>query len=438
MRIQHLEINKLYGFIDKKIEFNSGINFLVGINGSGKTSVLNILNWIQSLSIADLAVLDYESIILRFEKYNKTYELKLLKNDLNLVLDLNSFDNNKLEPIIVPLINNKIYNIDKLTFNNIKIHYQGLSPEDNEMETWKTLKKILQEPINIGLNRNLISNISNDKKLDNNNNNVKISWVEEIAKEHYSKYRTRIINLNKKLNNSIMISAFDKIYSETELKDILSKETPSKETIDRLKEKIIIYFKENNIMQSIEKDINEIERYFSEIKSIVSPECKKEMPLSYLMNVNQIEKIRSLINEFKNFEEELFKISMITNNYLEIVNSFLIDSYKRIYFHKSTGDLRFNVFNSDGKDISRDNHISNLSSGEQQILLQFTYLCLLRKKDSITMIDEPELSLHPRWLENYIRAIKKISVNDNQIIIATHSPVIVSELKENCIVLFPF
>jgi len=46
MNIKRLEINNLYGYMSKTIDFNEGINLLVGINGSGKTSVLNILNWL--------------------------------------------------------------------------------------------------------------------------------------------------------------------------------------------------------------------------------------------------------------------------------------------------------------------------------------------------------------------------------------------------------
>ena len=39
MRILNLRIEKLYGYIDKNINFNDDLTLLVGINGSGKTSI---------------------------------------------------------------------------------------------------------------------------------------------------------------------------------------------------------------------------------------------------------------------------------------------------------------------------------------------------------------------------------------------------------------
>ena len=44
MQINKLKITGLYGYIDKTIEFYDDMTLLVGINGSGKTSILNILN----------------------------------------------------------------------------------------------------------------------------------------------------------------------------------------------------------------------------------------------------------------------------------------------------------------------------------------------------------------------------------------------------------
>ena len=52
MQIIELEVNKLYGYIDKKINFYEDINLLVGINGAGKTSILNILNWLLQPAVA--------------------------------------------------------------------------------------------------------------------------------------------------------------------------------------------------------------------------------------------------------------------------------------------------------------------------------------------------------------------------------------------------
>ena len=50
------------------------------------------------------------------------------------------------------------------------------------------------------------------------------------------------------------------------------------------------------------------------------------------------------------------------------------------------------------------------------------------------MIDEPELSLHPKWQQRIVDVYKKIGKN-NQIIIATHSPHILGSVKKENIML---
>lgn len=75
--------------------------------------------------------------------------------------------------------------------------------------------------------------------------------------------------------------------------------------------------------------------------------------------------------------------------------------------------------------------ISQLSSGEKQIVFRGGFL--LRNLGTIigatVLVDEPELSLHPRWQLKILGFLKSLFTDDNgnqtsQLIIATHSPFI--------------
>ncbi|MBN1067555.1 hypothetical protein DVW02_06055 [Clostridium botulinum] len=70
-----------------------------------------------------------------------------------------------------------------------------------------------------------------------------------------------------------------------------------------------------------------------------------------------------------------------------------------------------------------------LSAGEKQIFFRGGSLLQMDLNDSIILIDEPELSLHPEWQQKILEFYKGIGKN-NQIIIATHSPHIVSSCKK--------
>ncbi len=79
--------------------------------------------------------------------------------------------------------------------------------------------------------------------------------------------------------------------------------------------------------------------------------------------------------------------------------------------------------------------INALSSGEKQLFLRTLALKMVRANNSIILIDEPESSLHPKWQQKILSVYEQIGEN-NQIIIATHSPHILSSCKkESCFLL---
>lgn len=71
------------------------------------------------------------------------------------------------------------------------------------------------------------------------------------------------------------------------------------------------------------------------------------------------------------------------------------------------------------------------SSGEKHILYSFTNIFNNISKNSIVLIDEPEISLHPNWQIKYISFLKKVfaEYNSCHFIIASHSHYMVSDLN---------
>ena len=66
--------------------------------------------------------------------------------------------------------------------------------------------------------------------------------------------------------------------------------------------------------------------------------------------------------------------------------------------------------------------LTGLSSGEQHLLILFYHLIFQTQPNSVIFIDEPEMSMHPAWLEGMLRDFKEIAqMNQFQIIFATHS-----------------
>jgi predicted ATP-binding protein involved in virulence len=74
--------------------------------------------------------------------------------------------------------------------------------------------------------------------------------------------------------------------------------------------------------------------------------------------------------------------------------------------------------------------LEKLSSGEQhQIILVFELLFEIRK-NSLILIDEPELSLHVGWQKKFIEhLIEIIKLSDFDVILATHSPQLIGSWR---------
>lgn len=100
------------------------------------------------------------------------------------------------------------------------------------------------------------------------------------------------------------------------------------------------------------------------------------------------------------------------------------------------------IFSKNGTNIE----ITELSSGEKQIV--FRGIQLLKNRgileDMPVFIDEPELSMHPKWenlILNYYRSIcSKNNIQSSQLFIVTHSEHILSSAlndEESCIIKMP-
>lgn len=77
-------------------------------------------------------------------------------------------------------------------------------------------------------------------------------------------------------------------------------------------------------------------------------------------------------------------------------------------------------------------NINELSSGEKQLFVRTMALRMLNANNSIILIDEPEISMHPKWQQRIMKVYENIGEN-NQIIAATHSPHVVASVPKESV-----
>ncbi|WLF96469.1 AAA family ATPase [Brucella intermedia] len=107
----------------------------------------------------------------------------------------------------------------------------------------------------------------------------------------------------------------------------------------------------------------------------------------------------------------------------------------KIKLFKKLIDQRFvtkdvNISKKNGIDVISQGFplsLDKLSSGEQHQLVLFFELLFEIKKNSLILIDEPELSLHVAWQKKFIGDLLSIiNLNKFDVILATHSPQLIS------------
>ena len=178
------------------------------------------------------------------------------------------------------------------------------------------------------------------------------------------------------------------------------------------------------------------ENKFEEIQTY-STTLSREYQFINIINSNVIRDIPSYIATRRNYlatiEEDL-TMKEVTNKVVNEINSI---------FSILELDVKLKGFSKDEKTMpifensaGEEFNINDLSSGEKQLFLRTLSIKMLEPKNSIILIDEPELSLHPKWQQRIIEVYKKIGEN-NQIIIATHSPHILGSVSnENIFILY--
>jgi len=152
------------------------------------------------------------------------------------------------------------------------------------------------------------------------------------------------------------------------------------------------------------------------------------------LNIEKFNRLISILEEIDDRKKSLYNL---------ILNSTVIEfdikiTIEDILFLIQSGivklrDVGLRKLNSD-----KIYKISEASSGEQCIFTTLIGISCNIVDNSLILIDEPEISLHPEWQERYITLLIDTFKNfkNCHFIIATHSPQLISKLSiENCYIL---
>ena len=119
------------------------------------------------------------------------------------------------------------------------------------------------------------------------------------------------------------------------------------------------------------------------------------------------------------FQESLKEREKPISDFCKLCSEYTVD--KRLVY--DSANFSFSIVPKDDKRPAEKIKLSELSSGEKQIVSLFSHLYLSGKKSYFVLIDEPELSLSVPWQRRFLEDIHKSGFCTG-LIAATHSPFI--------------
>lgn len=431
MIVKGFEATNVFGYLNFDIQFNEDKNFLVGGNGSGKTTALKLINALITPNFKELLTIPFKECSLSLEvDGEEVYIFAFEKNDsIHLTIS-----NCNYEEVVLPSQNE--VELFSRREDRLEELLEDLTREYASSPVIEAISSI-SSPVFLGLDRRIESldsnrdyfleremflsgrkkNITRARRLIKGSIGASLMEIEMLVKNNYKRIRDLEIEQSHTLRNQILISSFK--YSKFDKESFALKHAGRKEQRRLLARKNEIKKALSNIIGFDSSITEEVDAFFNDLNDLfdgLSSIKREDIGIELLLNTAQIDRmytIVDIIDEHKSRNDEYYRP---INDFLDTVNEFYKDSGKSLEID-TVGQLV--VQRPDGNECT----IEGLSSGERQLLVIFAHSYF--NQSNIFIIDEPELSLHLGWQEKLANTI--FSANPNsQFILATHSPEIIA------------
>lgn len=458
--IKCLQIKKLYERFDYTLSFDErNVTILTGPNGYGKTTILNIIDYIYNRNFTEIFNINFDEI--EFEIIDGTkITIKSKKSGLeinDIFIHQNSLDDlsKTLNTIETYNCSNKEYNfimLKKLKNINDRL-INGYENGYEIEECIKSKSEFLKEERFINLEKDLFNKLSNE-------------YSESKYNCDYKHKVKSMIRLVKDLDN--LKNHLGEIYFIKEQR-LLSKTPPQISTASKTsvytlksfhKDSIeVINTLSNKFKKIIDKTSNEYSAQANKLDStypIRLFDMKKGITEhEYKQKIEEIgkkfEKLKKYdISDMQNIEPRLmfkeehskalkvyfddFDIKYrVYEDLIRQLDLFVGIINNRLQFKKIKIDRHSGIKVIDDSDVNciRDIKLENLSSGEKQEIVLFFELIFASKQNSLILIDEPEISLHIAWQKRFMQDVIDIAnERDLKVIVATHSPQIIGKYRD--------
>lgn len=387
MQITKLFIKKYKIFENFEIDFQKNISIIIGINGSGKSTILE--------SIAQIFSDAFRNERTKFQ-FKLEYELRLEE-----ILEQTSMPSDiKTHYIKVEIFNTKENSNLEYTVNGRKLKREEI------VEIYGSFERIL--PSNIVIYYSGQSHIM-ERVCEPFNN--ELSYNLRSENKHIDR---PFFYYEPNLFGTILLSLLS--YEFGDVPDFLHKIAKIKNVVSvKIKlRKPKWARKKINDFWGAEGEVEQLLRFLDSLEEpldLAPFEYSKSGKVVMEAWKDTVLNITILGTEMIYSIREYF---VVEKRFFEILNTLIIDGFQP--------EFSFTFKNND------DTEFTNLSEGEQQLIIAKGLIELSGRENTLFLFDEPDTYLHPSWQRKYIELIKNNISEDNtsHFIITTHSPQLLS------------
>jgi predicted ATPase len=416
MQLQSLYIKDHKILKDFRIDFKKDVSILIGINGSGKSTILEAI-----AEIFSCIILDYDS------KFDFEFEYILKQNEIAFPENYKGFI---AEPIRIRVVAQK----GKKSHIFLRLH--DILKETKKPKFSQNTDFIPQSiVIYYSGYSDIIKSICEP--------HIKL-LSENYRKENISKPNI-FLYYEPALFDIILISLLSYQYGDiplfleekAKIKDVqsirirLKKPNWAKQKINEKwgasgKIKSFVEFidsrkdnQTNNVWWESNKDLKNLLTFLNskgDNAKTIDMLLSKKLPEDGLIVVEAAGNENLIITIIG--RKKLFEIREHFSDEKELFNIL-----KALYIDDMWAGAEFSFIKEDEENYSS---FSILSEGEQQAITIRGLTELTSERNTLFLFDEPDTYLHPKWQRNFISEIEKLvevtSQNENSFLIATHSP----------------
>ena len=404
---------QIYGFRNQEapieLRLSKNANFLIGRNGTGKTTLINLVHAALTVDVEVLREISFDKIEFRFSRKGsrKIPHISVLQRDYDGL-------ERQIDYTIRTFAGDQVRKFN-LTSPQRRV---VISEHGRRIVTSRpnrtSLKEILRSVFSVtwlSLQRggDLFSDDEEIQEQDSTDVDRKLEQVTVALSGYLSRLDKEVTAQTQTFQKNWFLSFLISGPRSTHVSMNRINLSAEKETLKEIFEKFDV---------DSEQYEQKIETHFNIAERIVST---SKPSLTDLFHITDITRLHDLVvqwQDLQKLQKETYKPKL---QFTAVASAMLYR--KTIVINTSN---RLEVMSDSGVSVPP----KKLSSGEKQLLIFLSEALLQEGRPYIFLADEPELSLHVEWQEELVPSLLKLNPSA-QVLFATHSPDIVSVFQEN-------